>query len=112
MSKTINTAGGASVGTVRLDDLRSGRRARVNLRECEQLTGRSKASLDKDRVEGRGIPFMKDDENGRIWYSAEAVLAYLAGKQRKSTSEYRTNKHIAQAEHARNAIQASANAVA
>ena len=88
------------VAAVTLDDLRTGKRARISELECEQLIGRGRASLQRDRWKKKGMPFQKD-ENGRVWYAAEDVLSYLDGKKHRSTSEYDTHSQVLRLEKAR-----------
>ena len=42
--------------------------------------------LQKDRLEGRGVPFFKF--GGAVRYRVSDVLAYEAARQFKSTAEY------------------------
>jgi hypothetical protein len=91
---------------VTIEDLRAGRRARVNEAECEQLTGRKRSSLQRDRWKKKGMQFQKD-ENGRVWYAASDVLTYLEGHKHKSTQEYDTSTKLANLEKARQAKQLS-----
>jgi hypothetical protein len=75
-----------------LEDLRSGQRPQVSEREFAKLRNCSVATLQKDRVRGSGIPFLKNPRTGRISYEAEAVLDYFENLQRcNSTSEYDTS---------------------
>ncbi len=72
----------------KVDDLRQGLRARISPRELAELSGRSQASLARDRWNGTGCPFQRDDKH-RIWYRAEDVLNYLMDIPiYGSTSEY------------------------
>lgn len=88
--------------TVTLEDLQSGRRARLNQRETAMLTGRGAASLERDRWKGKGMPFSKD-ENGRVWYAAEDILQYINRPKYKSTSNYPADANLAKMELARSA---------
>jgi hypothetical protein len=72
-----------------LDDLVSGRRPCITEREYAQLKGCSVYKFQRDRGTGIGTPFQKD-ERGRIWYSAQDVLADLQRQTHQSTSEYDT----------------------
>jgi hypothetical protein len=90
--------------SVCLDDLRTGRRARVNETECAQLTGRRRHSLQRDRWLGKGMQFQKD-ENGRIWYDTATVLAYMGTKKHRSTNEYDTSTQVERLERARAALR-------
>jgi hypothetical protein len=87
---------------ITVDDLRTGKRARINEAQCYQITGRKRSSLQRDRWLGKGIPFQAD-ENGRVWYAAEDVLAYLDGEKHRSTSEYDTSSQVARLAKARKA---------
>jgi hypothetical protein len=70
-------------------ELESGARPLINEREFAHLRGCSTATLQKDRLTGRGVPFLKDPVTGKISYSAETVLAFLnRGQLYLSTSEY------------------------
>jgi predicted DNA-binding transcriptional regulator AlpA len=55
-------------------------------RQVEKITGRARSTLQKDRVAGTGIPFVRI---GRlVRYRQSAVAAYLdALPSRRSTSE-------------------------
>jgi hypothetical protein len=92
MSKS-GTASSA-VGFVTVDDLRSGKVARINPRQFQRLYGRSIYSQDRDRWQGKGVPFSKD-ENGRVWYAAEDVLSYIDKPKHRSTCEYDTSSNLA-----------------
>lgn len=86
------------------EDLRTGRRDSVNQRECARLTGRGVKSLERDRCEGKGMRFKKDN-SGRVSYPAAEVIAYIdakaAGKLHKSTNEYSTSAQLNNLETAR-----------
>jgi hypothetical protein len=88
-----------------IHDLEAGRRTRITEGECEQLTGRSKWSLQKDRSAGKGIPFTKDT-NGRIWYEAADVLGYLKNPKYRGTFNYDTSAYLDRMERAREAKRA------
>lgn len=102
MSKS-DTAGSAPSGVVTIDDLRSGRRARVTETELEQLGIRNRRSSQRDRLFGVGIPFQKDPDTKRVFYLAKDVLAYLDRPTHRSTSEYSTSAHHGRLEKARDA---------
>lgn len=85
---------------VTIEDLQAGRRARLNQKETARLTGRGAASLERDRWKGKGMPFSKD-ENGRVWYAAEDVLAYVQREKHRSTSDYPTSINVLRLEKAR-----------
>jgi hypothetical protein len=54
--------------------------------EVSHLTGRARSTLQKDRVAGTGIPFVRFGRQVR--YRAQDVAAYLAALPRcRSTSE-------------------------
>src|SRR6185437_12891755 len=89
---------------ITVDDLRSRRRPRINEREYDQLRGCSVATPQKERVNGKGIPFLKDPVTGRISYAAEEVLAFLdRARPHRSTAEYDTTPQQIRLEKARNA---------
>jgi hypothetical protein len=55
-------------------------------REVERITGRARSTLQKDRVAGGGIPFVRIGRLAR--YRPEDVAAYLAALPNfRSTSE-------------------------
>jgi predicted DNA-binding transcriptional regulator AlpA len=55
-------------------------------RDVERITGRARSTLQKDRVAGGGIPFIRLGRQVR--YRQSDVSAYLDGLQRRrSTSE-------------------------
>jgi predicted DNA-binding transcriptional regulator AlpA len=58
-------------------------------RDVERITGRARSTLQKDRVTGSGIPFVR---LGRlVRYRQSDVQSYLAAlPARRSTSEYAT----------------------
>ena len=58
-------------------------------RDVERITGRARSTLQKDRVSGTGIPFVRI---GRlVRYRQSDIQAYLAAlPARRSTSEYVT----------------------
>lgn len=87
------------------DDVTSGRRPFINEREYAQLKGCSVYKLQRDRYLGKGIPFHKDQDTGRILYSAENILADLQGTVHHSTSEYDTTSHVKRLSAARKAKQ-------
>jgi hypothetical protein len=79
---------------VTIDDLRSGRVARITTRQYARLKGNSVYTPQRERVLGKGIPYQKD-ENGRVWYLAEDVLRDIEGRPlHKSTREYDTQAHL------------------
>lgn len=97
MSNQIHQTAGSTPGGkthVTLDDLRTGRRARINEIELEQLGIRRRRSAQRDRWKGKGIPFYRD-QNGRIFYAAEDVLAYIDSPKHRSTNEYNTSAQLA-----------------
>lgn len=97
----------SQIANVTVDDLRSGRRARISQCELIVLDGLSRYTHERDRSKGRSrLPFQKDDR-GRIWYEATDVLAYLAGAKHRSTNEYDTTEHIERLEIARAILAAS-----
>lgn len=91
-----------NVEPITVDNLRSGTRARITEAECEQITGRKRFSLQRDRWQQKGMRYQKD-ENGRIWYAAGDVLAYIDGKKHRSTAEYDTSSHVMRLSKAREA---------
>jgi hypothetical protein len=90
-----------------IDDLLVGRRVRISERELSQLDGRSIYTHQRNRYLGKGIPFQKDDQ-GRVWYLAEDVLADLQRKRHRSTSEYDTSSQIKRLSKARSALSRTA----
>ena len=73
-----------------LDDLRSGRVSRLTERQYATLRNCSMSLLQKERVTGRGIRFIRTP-SGRIFYDAADVLAELDETPRHaSTCEYDT----------------------
>lgn len=77
---------------VRMQDIESGLRPQISEREFAALRGCSRTTLQKDRVRGKGTPFLKDPVTGRIAYAARDVLAYFARSTRcRSTSECSVN---------------------
>lgn len=104
--KKLSTASSADK-FVTVEDLQSGRTARINPRQFERITGRSIYSQDRDRWQGKGIPFSKD-QNGRVWYAAEDVLAFLDNPKHRSTCEYDTKEKIAALSAAREKLAKSA----
>ncbi len=87
-----------------LDDLITGRRPCISEREYAQLKGCSTYKFQRDRYQGKGIAFQKD-ERGRIWYSAQDVLADLQRKSHRSTSEYDTSSQVRKLSKARSALR-------
>jgi hypothetical protein len=77
---------------VTLDDLRSGRRARINTREFAALRGCQPCTPERERWLGTGIPYSKDS-NGRVWYHAVDVLELLDAPKHRGTHEYDTAAH-------------------
>jgi hypothetical protein len=64
-------------------------------RELSKLLGRSVASLQKDRVAGRGVPFVKLGPRMVRYHSAD-VASYIAGLARfRSTSQVDDNERAA-----------------
>jgi hypothetical protein len=90
--------------TICLDDLTSGRRAVITEVEYAQLKGCSRFKFQRDRYQGKGTPFQRD-EGGRIWYAAFDVLKDLQRKSHRSTNEYDTSDQVARLEKARAAQQ-------
>lgn len=87
---------------VRIDELRAGLRPSISEREFAQLRGCTVATPQKERVTGKGIPFLKDPMTGRISYAAADVLAFFDRPRRcTSTSEYDTTKQLVRLEKAR-----------
>lgn len=78
---------------VTVDDLRSGRVARINTHQYAALKGNSVYTHQRNRVLGKGIPFQKD-ESGRVWYRAEDVLAELDAPVHRSTREFDTSVNL------------------
>ncbi len=87
-----------------LDDLLSGRRPCISEREYAQLKGCSTYKFQRDRYQGKGIAFQKD-ERGRIWYNATDVLADLQRKSYQSTSEYDRTTQIKRLSKARQILR-------
>ena len=87
-----------------IDDLISGRRPCISEREYAQLKGCSVYKFQRDRYQGKGTPFRRD-EFGRISYSAKDVLADLLRKTHRSTSEYDTSAQIHRLSKARKALR-------
>jgi predicted DNA-binding transcriptional regulator AlpA len=55
-------------------------------RDLSALIGRARATIQKDRVSGRGVPFIKI--GGLVRYRESDVQAYIASlATRRSTSE-------------------------
>ncbi len=82
--------------TPTLEDLKTGRVARVSTSQLAVLCGNSIYTHEKNRCEGKGIPFTK--ENGRCWYLAPDVLKVLAPEETfKSTAgpDYPKAAHLA-----------------
>jgi hypothetical protein len=92
----------APSNAVTIDDLRSGRRARVTERELSMLIGKSVYTLQRDRWKRKGLPYQKD-ENGRIWYTAVDVLSLLDAPTHKGTNEYATERNVEHLAKARSA---------
>lgn len=82
----------------------SGQRPCITEREYAQLKGCSPSKLQRDRWQGKGIPFQKDDR-GRVYYLAEDVLADLQRKTHRSTSEYDTSLQVARLLKARSVLK-------
>lgn len=93
---------------ITVDDLRTGKRARITEAECAQITGRKRYSLQRDRWLQKGMRYQKD-ENGRIWYSAKEVLTYIDGRKHRSTAEYDTSALVLRLSKAREAKAAAQN---
>jgi hypothetical protein len=88
---------------VTLDDLISGRRARVTTAERARLTGKSVATYQRRRWLGTDIKYQRDTV-GTIWYSATDVLAELDQPSYQSTSEYDTTAQTQKLAKARAAL--------
>jgi hypothetical protein len=77
---------------VTITELTAGTRACISEREFAQLRGRSPATLQKERVSGRGPEFLKDPDTGSVSYAAQTVLDFLnRGQLCHSTREYDTS---------------------
>jgi hypothetical protein len=73
---------------VTLTDLRTGARARISPKEFAALRGCSEATLCRERLEGSG-PNFRRDEKDRVWYDGTVVLEYFDSlPSYKSTSQY------------------------
>lgn len=91
--------------SLRLEDLVLGRRACISEKEYAQLKGCSVYKFQRDRYQGRGTPFQKD-EHGRIWYKAADVIADLVEREtHRSTNEYDTSAHLQRLAKARKALR-------
>jgi hypothetical protein len=86
-----------------LNDLISGRRPCISEREYAQLKGCSTYKFQRDRYQGKGTPFQKEESTGRIFYRAEDVLADLQRQVHRSTSEYDTSAQVDRLSKARSA---------
>lgn len=100
MDTSLDAAARPQRQTVTEFDLRSGRRARINEREASALIGKTVYTLQRDRWQGKGLPFQKD-ENGRVWYLAADVLAVLDKPRHSGTHEYDTTEAVQRLEKAR-----------
>ncbi|MBY0552101.1 MAG: hypothetical protein K2W95_32755 [Candidatus Obscuribacterales bacterium] len=77
---------------VTLEDLQSGRVARISAKQLSKLAGCSEATLARKRWLGTGIAFTKDPESGAVHYMAADVLTYLLRPTHKATVEYGTHQ--------------------
>jgi hypothetical protein len=90
---------------VTLDDLISGRVARLNTRQYAKLKNCQPCTEERKRSKGLGIPFTKDPITGAVYYMAEDVLAELQAPKHRSTAEYDTAPQIDRLARARQAIR-------
>jgi hypothetical protein len=90
---------------VTIEELKSGARPRISEREFAQLRGCSVATVQKDRVKGKGAPFLKDPVTGRVSYAADAALAFLdRAVPCRSTGDYDTSAHQSRLDKARETL--------
>jgi hypothetical protein len=95
----------AKCPSITLCELQSGSRPLITEREFAYLRGCSQSTLQKERGSGKGAPFLKDLQTGRIFYSAEDVVAFLGRTLHcRSTSEYDTRTHQERLTKARSAL--------
>jgi hypothetical protein len=59
-------------------------------REVEETYNLNRRSLQRWRVDGTGIRFIK--ANGKILYAVEDIVSFLGERKHMSTSEYPTRK--------------------
>jgi hypothetical protein len=86
---------------ISIELLKTGSRAWVFEKELSELTGRSRSLLQKQRLNGTGIPFSRL-ESGRIVYLADDVLSHIERQPRHlATCEYDSNQKAAHLEQAR-----------
>lgn len=77
-----------------LEDLQSGRIARINTHQYASLAGCSASTLERKRWKGRGTPYVKDPDTGAVFYLAADVLQDLLRPTHRSTNEYDTRSQI------------------
>ena len=58
----------------------------LNEKQLEKLTGRSIKSLQRDRLKGEGIPYIKF--GAKVLYDMQDIEAWMNSRKYQSTSEY------------------------
>ena len=61
----------------------------LDTRECAELRRLKPNTLEIERSEGKGPPYMQAEERGRVTYSERDVLLWMLASRRRHTSQVR-----------------------